>query len=64
MSANTRDQDIKSSYRSLRIGNLVEVWDLIIEVGSRLCLNVDLRADSCLTNLADINTLGINDLKK
>ena len=62
MSAKTNNVDVKPTYNSFDIGAMGGLG-FNYRVGSRLWLNVDLRADLGLTNLSNTNVLGVNDLK-
>ncbi|HOY14376.1 MAG TPA: porin family protein [Saprospiraceae bacterium] len=62
LTAKTNDVDVKPAYNSFDIGAMGGLG-FNYRVGSRLWLNVDLRADLGLTNLSNTNVLGLNDLK-
>lgn len=62
MSAKTNNVDVKPAYNSFDIGAMGGLG-FNYRVGSRLWLNVDLRADLGLTNLSNTNVLGLSDLK-
>ena len=62
MSAKTNNVDVKPTYNSFDIGAMGGLG-FNYRVGSRLWLNVDLRADLGLTNLSNTNVLGLSDLK-
>lgn len=62
VSANSNGVDAKPSYNSFDIGAMGGIG-FNYRVGSRIWLNVDLRADLGLTNLSNTNVLGLGDVK-